>query len=73
MTPQDLLIAKTLAYSRDTFDDFYEFTMEVYPKLVGHPYVFLENTVDTPVEFVAAQPIIKVSKSRKGYTFSTDM
>jgi superfamily II DNA or RNA helicase len=74
MTAPDLHIAKTLNCIRDYCREEYEFTKEVYPYLIGHPYVFLENTADIPVEFVAIQPTVKVSALEKGYyTLSTDI
>ncbi|MDR2118189.1 MAG: DEAD/DEAH box helicase [Tannerellaceae bacterium] len=73
MTPQDLLIAKMLKHTRDYYGDFYEFTNEVYPQLIGHPYIFLEGRTEIPVEFVAAQPLINVSRTAKGYVLSADI
>ncbi|MDR1919544.1 MAG: DEAD/DEAH box helicase [Tannerellaceae bacterium] len=71
MTAQDIRIAKTIKFSNDYYTDSYLFTEEVFPQLIGHPYIFLDKSSDIPVEFVAAQPIIKVSKTEKGYTLST--
>jgi superfamily II DNA or RNA helicase len=73
MSNQDLRIAKTIRHYTSYYDDYYEFTPEVYTQLTGHPYIFLAGSADIPVELVAAQPIVKVTKSAKGYTLSTDL
>ncbi len=43
---------------------------QALPLLVGHPRVFLEHDLDTPVEFVRGEPEISVVKSGKGYKLS---
>ncbi|MDR1880497.1 MAG: DEAD/DEAH box helicase [Tannerellaceae bacterium] len=73
MSDQDLRIARTLDYFKDYYTEYYQFSKSVYVHLAGHPYVFLENNMDIPVEFILAQPVIKVAKSPKGYTLSTDI
>jgi superfamily II DNA or RNA helicase len=73
MTPQDIRIAKTVKHYKDYYNDSYEFTDEVYPQLPGHPHIFLANSKDIPVEFIAAQPIVKVAKSKNGYALSTNL
>ncbi|MDR1437357.1 MAG: DEAD/DEAH box helicase, partial [Candidatus Symbiothrix sp.] len=74
MTAQDTKVSKTIKYYRDYYSsDCYEFSREVFPALVGHPYIFLANSKDVPVEFIAAQPIITVAKSGKGYILSSDV
>ncbi|MDR1981565.1 MAG: DEAD/DEAH box helicase family protein [Tannerellaceae bacterium] len=73
MSDHDLRIAKTIKHHRNYYNEYYEFTKDVYLQLAGHPYVFLENSVDISVEFIITQPIIKVSKSPKGYTLSTNV
>ncbi|MDR0995375.1 MAG: DEAD/DEAH box helicase [Tannerella sp.] len=45
---------------------------DVFKDLVGHPYVFLEET-EVKVEFVAATPQINVKKSGQGYRVSVDV
>ncbi|MDR2810778.1 MAG: DEAD/DEAH box helicase, partial [Tannerellaceae bacterium] len=73
MITQDLHIAKTMQSCKDYDGESYEFTHEAFPQFIGHPYIFLENT-DIRVEFVAMQPIIKISGTGKGaYSLSTDM
>jgi SNF2 family DNA or RNA helicase len=74
MTAQDIRISKAIKYYRDYYSsDCYEFSKDVFPVLVGHPYIFLANSQDIPVEFVAAQPIITVAKVNKGYVLSSDV
>ncbi|MDR2086801.1 MAG: DEAD/DEAH box helicase [Dysgonamonadaceae bacterium] len=74
MTPQDFRIAQTVKYSRDYYySDQYSFDKDIFPALIGHPYIFLANSNDIPIEFVAAQPIISVVKSKNGYLLSSDV
>jgi SNF2 family DNA or RNA helicase len=74
MTSQDLRVSKTIKYHREYYSgEMYAFTREVFSALIAHPYVFLNNSNDIPVEFVAAQPVINVVKSNKGYMLSTDV
>ena len=73
MSDHDNRIAKTIKHYNDYYSDNYEFTEKVYHELIGHPYVFLDGTDDTPVELIAAQPVIQVEKTAKGYSLSTDI
>lgn len=73
MTDQDNRIAKTIKHYSDYYNDSYEFTKKVYTELIGHPYIFLDGSDDVPVEFMAAQPVIQVVKSAKGYALKTDI
>ncbi|MGC3976940.1 MAG: DEAD/DEAH box helicase [Paludibacteraceae bacterium] len=73
MTDQDNRIAKTIKHYSDYYGDSYQFTNKVFAELVGHPYVFLDGTTDVPVELIAAQPVIQVVKSVKGYSLTTDI
>ena len=75
MTDKDLRIARCINYYKGGYydSDFYEFTKQVAVELIGHPYLFLANTKDVPVEFVAAKPEVKVSKKKKGYTIKSDI
>jgi SNF2 family DNA or RNA helicase len=73
MSAQDIFIARTIKCYKNFNNELYEFTDEVFPRLVGHPYVFLSDSEDIPVEFVAAQPIIKVTKSARKYMISTNV
>ncbi|MDR1344749.1 MAG: DEAD/DEAH box helicase [Tannerellaceae bacterium] len=74
MTVQDIKISKTIKYYNDYYSaDYYEFSKDIFPALVGHPHIFLHNSSDIPVEFIAAQPTVTVSKSNKNYTLSSDV
>jgi SNF2 family DNA or RNA helicase len=74
MTPHDLRVAQTIKHSKDYYySEQYVFPKDVFPALIAHPYIFLANSNDIPVEFVAAQPIVKVTKSSNGYMLSTDV
>ena len=51
--------------------NWFEFKLDqALPMLVGHPRVFLENDLNTPVEFVRGEPEISVVKSGQGYKLS---
>ena len=75
MTDKDLRIARCIKYYKGGYydSDWYEFTKQVAVELIGHPYVFLANTKDVPVEFVEAKPEVKVSKKKKGYILESDI
>ncbi|GHT73978.1 SWF/SNF family helicase [Bacteroidia bacterium] len=73
MTDQDFRIAKTLHFYNNYYDSYYEFKKDVFPALVGHPYIFLDGTDDTPVEFVEAKPIISIKKELKKYRLTSDI
>lgn len=75
MTDKDLRVSKCINYYKGGYyeSDWYEFTKQVVVELIGHPYLFLANTKDVPVEFVAAKPEVKVSKKKKGYTLESDI
>jgi SNF2 family DNA or RNA helicase len=74
MTEQDFRVAKCVHVVSGFWNaDQYELTEEAIKELVGHPYVFLDGTVDVPIELIAAQPIIQVVKSDKGYALSTNI
>ena len=75
MTDKDLRIARCINYYKGGYygSDWYEFSKQVAVELIGHPYLFLANTKDVPVEFVAAKPEVKVSKKKKGYILESDI
>ncbi|MDD2477109.1 MAG: DEAD/DEAH box helicase, partial [Dysgonamonadaceae bacterium] len=74
MTDKDLRIARCINYYKGYYgSDWYEFTKQVFIELIGHPYLFLANTKDVPVEFVAAKPEVKVSKKKKGFIIESDI
>ncbi|GHT11196.1 hypothetical protein FACS189426_12720 [Bacteroidia bacterium] len=73
MTDQDFRVAKTLYFHNNYYDSYYEFQKSVFPALIGHPYVFLNGTTDTPVEFVEAKPIISIKKELNKYRLTSDI
>jgi SNF2 family DNA or RNA helicase len=73
MSDHDLRISKHVKVVASYYDTNYSFDENVFVDLVGHPYIFLENTNDTPVEFVAAQTTVSINKIRNGYQIVTDM
>jgi SNF2 family DNA or RNA helicase len=73
MTDQDFRIAKTLYYHNNYYDSYYEFKKDVFSALIGHPYIFLNGTIDTPVEFVEAKPIISIKKELNKYRLKSDI
>jgi SNF2 family DNA or RNA helicase len=67
MTEQDRRIASSATYHTSSLGPKAIFEM------IGHPYVYLEDS-NLPVEFVAAQPVINVVKSKgNGYTMKSDI
>ena len=73
MTDQDFRIAKTLKQSSSYYHNDYEFKPEVLKELIGHPHIFLNETNDIQIEFIAGKPIIRVEKTDKGYSLKTDL
>ncbi|MDR2563537.1 MAG: DEAD/DEAH box helicase [Prevotellaceae bacterium] len=73
MSDQDLRISKHVKVISNYYDTSYSFDENVFVDLVGHPYIFLENANDTPVEFIAAQIIVSVNKVPKGYQIVTNL
>lgn len=75
MTEQDFKIAKSIKHYKGGYydSDSYDFTAKTIVELIGHPYIFLAGANEVPVEFVAAQPIITVSKKQKGYVLESDV
>ncbi len=73
MTDQDIRISKHVKVYGDYYDTYYDFSDKIFIDLIGHPYIFLENTSDIPVEFVAAQLIVSVNKTSKGYQLVSDI
>lgn len=73
MSDQDFRVAKTLKYHNSYYDSYYDFSNDVFPALIGHPYIFLSGTTDTPIEFVEAKPIISIKKEANKYTLASDI
>ncbi len=74
MTEQDFRVAKCVRVMSNYWgSDEYKLPEQAIKELLGHPYVFLDGTVDIPIELIAAQPVIQVVKSAKGYALSTNI
>ncbi len=74
MTQQDFRIAKNVKLSSNYYgSDEYYLAADTIKELIGHPFVFLNGTVDLSVELIAAQPLLQVIKISKGYTLSTNI
>ncbi|MDR1380206.1 MAG: DEAD/DEAH box helicase [Tannerella sp.] len=75
MTDQDLRISKQLKVYNNYYDGaIYEFDPKVFAELVGHPYIFLADSNDIPVEFAACQATVSVVKTSKGgYRLSANL
>lgn len=74
MTPQDYKVSRYVkSYSGSYGSDEYFMQEEAIKELVGHPYVFLSDTNDLSIELIAAQPVLKVTRTPKGYALSTDL
>ena len=73
MTDQDIRISKHVQYHDEYYSSYYHFDDKVFVDLIGHPYIFLENSGDIPVEFVAAQVVVSINKISKYYQLVTDL
>ena len=73
MTDQDIRVSKHVRYHDGYYENYYDFDEKVFVELIGHPYIFLENSNDMPVEFVAAQIVVSINKTSKGYQLVTDL
>jgi SNF2 family DNA or RNA helicase len=75
MTEQDVKVSKTIKlYKGGYYDsDFYEFSSKVVTELVGHPFIFLDGANEIPVEFVAAQPEIRVASKKNCYSLKSNI
>lgn len=69
MTEQDLRISKTIIRNRYHHLE-YNFLETVLVELIGHPYIFLDGSKDTPVEFLKGKPLIRVEKSGDNYALN---
>ncbi len=72
ITEQDIRMSKHARFMIKQPNNFYPFDKKVFVEMIGHPCIFLENSIDIPVEFVAAQPIVFVNKVSKGYLVVTN-
>ncbi|MDR0794514.1 MAG: hypothetical protein LBE79_00425, partial [Tannerella sp.] len=72
LTEQDIRISKHVKYYDSYYNSYYDFDRKVFADMIGHPYIFLQNADDVPVEFVAAQVVVSVDKVSKGYKLVTN-
>ncbi len=71
MTEQDHRIAQCLRRNSGYYGkDELEFKDTVFKELVGHPYLFLAGAHNIPIELLAGEPILEVSKIGKNYRIS---
>ncbi|MDR3245311.1 MAG: hypothetical protein LBT50_02635, partial [Prevotellaceae bacterium] len=77
MTEQDLRIANAISkstnYSSVRYYNEYTSEKKFFKELIGHPYVFLSDSNNVFVEFVAAHPSMQILKTDKGYTLGVDI
>ena len=74
MTEQDLRISKTIKHYNSYYDgNYHAFTERAVVELIGHPFIFLAGGKEIPVEFLSAQPEVKVVKSAAGYKIQIDV
>ena len=73
MTDQDIRISKHVKLYDNYYGNSYDFDEKIFLDIVGHPYIFLENSNDIPIEFVAGQVIVSINKTSKGYQLVTDL
>lgn len=73
LTEHDIRIAKTLKQSKSYGSTHYNFQPQVLVELVGHPFVFLRNSLEVPVDFVLSQPVVRVTKNTSGYALTCDI
>ena len=73
VTEQDIRISKHIKYYDNYYNSYYDFDKNIFLDMVGHPYIFLENSNEMPVEFVAAQAIVSINKVSKGYQLVTSL
>ncbi len=73
MTEQDYRIAKCIKkYSGGYYygSEDYMFDETVFKELVGHPHLFLAGGQNIPIELVAGEPAVQISKTGKNYKIS---
>ncbi|MDR0894576.1 MAG: DEAD/DEAH box helicase [Prevotellaceae bacterium] len=67
MTEQDRRVAAQMGYSS------FITKRTVFRELIGHPYIFLADTQQVPVEFVEAKPTILLKEVEAGYQLLADI
>ncbi|MDL2296787.1 DEAD/DEAH box helicase [Bacteroidales bacterium OttesenSCG-928-B11] len=72
MSDQDFRISKTISFYSSYYQQEYQFKDSVFKELIGHPHIFLDGGVDTPVEFMEGKPVITVEQSGTHYLLKTN-
>lgn len=65
LTPQDLQVCAHLVPDAYSYDN-YKFREQALTALVGHPLVFWEDSLTTPVEVVKGEPALVVRQAKEG-------
>ncbi|MDR1792631.1 MAG: DEAD/DEAH box helicase [Bacteroidales bacterium] len=74
MTEQDMRIAKCINVQQDRYcAETYFFTQQAYVEMIGHPYIFLHNSDDIPIELIEGQVIISIKQVETGYQLSSNL
>jgi superfamily II DNA or RNA helicase len=76
MSEQDRKIASTIKHHASYYygGNDYSFDFEkLYPELAGHPYLYLFENPDIPIELVNSQPEITTEITPKGYVLKIDV
>ncbi len=75
MTEQDLRVSKTISQESGYYygNSSYSFSERAIVELAGHPLLFLMGGKEIPIELIATQPEIKVTKTSKGYALQSDV
>ncbi|MBW8685703.1 DEAD/DEAH box helicase [Chitinophaga rhizophila] len=75
MTDQDIRIGGCVVKeSYHTYGtETYAFGENVWHELSGHPYIFMMDSPEIPIEILKGQPELVVNKTGKGYVFSTNI
>ncbi len=69
----DFRVARCVRHTSSWGGDEYYLSDSAIKELVGHPYVFLYDSENISVELIAAEPVIHVVKTKKGYSLTTDI
>lgn len=73
MTEQDMRVSKSILFHSSYYYQDYSFKPTVFKELIGHPYLFLENANNIPIEFIEGKPQIIVEKKGKNYELKSNM
>ncbi|MDL2221391.1 DEAD/DEAH box helicase [Parabacteroides sp. OttesenSCG-928-N08] len=73
MTEQDFRVSKTVVQDSSYYNTTLYLPDRALVELIGHPYLFLDSTLNISMELVEATPVISIKKSGKGYQIKTDL